>query len=60
MTDSRRELTKDQYDRYQKGELKKSELFSEAAIMGYGVYLGVPYEEDGKYFVNYSMGSSCD
>ena len=60
MKDYTMEITKDQYERYQKGELKKSELFSEAAIMGYGVYMGAPYEDNGKYFLNYSMGSSCD
>ena len=55
-----KELTKDQFERYFKGELSKSELFSVAELIGYGVYLGVPYEEDGKYYVSYSMGSSCD
>ena len=55
-----KELTQEQWERYWKGDLKKSELFSEAAIMGYGVYLGKPYEKDGKYFLPYSMGNSCD
>ena len=60
MNDYTRELTKDQWERYWKGELKKEELHSEAAIMGYGVYWGRPYEKDGKYYLPFSMGSSCD
>ena len=60
MEDFVRELTKEQWERYQKNELKASELFSEAAIMGYGVYLGRAFEHNGKYFIRCSMGSSCD
>ena len=60
MKDYTRELTKDQWDRYWKGELDKSELHSEEAICGYGVYWSRPYEKDGKYYLPYSMGSSCD
>lgn len=60
MVHEKREITKDQYDRYFKGELDKSELHSEAEIYGYGVYWGNPYEKDGKYYMPYYMGDSCE
>ena len=59
MKDYKKELTQEQWERYWRGELQKSELHSEADI-GRGVYWGRPYEKDGKYFLPYSMGNSCD
>lgn len=60
LNDYKKELTQDQWERYWKGELAKDELFTEAEIWGYGVYLGRAYEDNGKYILPYSMGSSCD
>ena len=60
LSNNERELTQEEWVKYWNGELKKSDLFSESVIMGYGVYLGKPYEKNGKYYLPYSMGSSCD
>jgi len=60
MEDFVRELTEEQWEKYQKNELKATDLFSEAAVMGYGVYLVSAFEHNGKYFINCSMGTSCD
>ena len=60
LNDYKKELTQEQWERYWKGELPKSELHSMAEIMGYGVYWGRPYEDNGKYYLPYSMGSSCE
>lgn len=38
----------------------KKQLFTEAELIGYGVYGCVVRKEDGKYMVHYSLGSSCD
>lgn len=55
-----RELTKEQWEQYQRGELTKYDVFSENAIMGYGASIGSAYEKDGKYYVHCSMSNSCD
>lgn len=39
-------------------DMKK--LFSEAELIGYGVYGCVVRKEGDKYMVHYSLGSSCD
>lgn len=62
-----KELTKEQWDnntavardgsRYLK---KYSGVFSEAQVMGYGIYGTECYEKDGKYICKYKTGSSCD
>lgn len=39
-------------------DMKK--LFSEAELVGYGVYSCVVVQEGDKYMVYYSLGSSCD
>ena len=44
---------------YVTGEDMK-QLFSEAELIGYGVYGCVVRKEDDKYMVHYSLGSSCD
>ena len=59
------EITKDIYDRAMKNRGyitsdNEPKLFTEAQLCGYGVYSAMAYEEDGKYFCSYSMGSSCD
>ena len=37
-----------------------SDIFSVSELIGYGVYLVRPFEKDGKYFVRYQRGDSCD
>lgn len=44
---------------YVTGEDMK-QLFSEAELIGYGVYGCVVSKEGDKYMVHYSLGSSCD
>ena len=60
MVDFTRELTEEQWEKYQKNELQDTDLFDESTIMGYGVYMGKAFEHNGKYFIRCSMGSSCD
>ena len=62
---SQREITKDQYDRamQNRGYLTnadKDDVFSVAELCGYGVYGAIVFEKDGKYYVGYSIGDSCD
>ena len=59
------EITKKVYDEAVKNnnfipEDKKVEVFGIAACYGYGVYLPEVFTKDGKYFVNYEMGNTCD
>lgn len=60
-----REITKEQYDRAMKNnkyitEEDKKTIFTESEIWGYGVYSPKVAEKDGKYYVNYESGDSCD
>lgn len=55
----KREITKEQYERATQ-EHDARGIFTDSEVMGYGVY-GTKYaEENGKYYVTYSLGSSCD
>lgn len=61
----KREITKEQYERaIQNGghiaEEDKSDVFSCSEIWGYGVYGNRVVEDDGKYYVDYSIGETCD
>lgn len=38
----------------------KEKLFDPADIYGYGVYSAEVYELDGKYYLSYNRGESCD
>ena len=38
----------------------KNNLFDTWQLCGYGVYGARAYEENGKYWCAYSMGSTCD
>lgn len=40
------------------GDYKK--VFTDAEVMGYGIYGTYCYEQDGKYFIRYERGESCD
>lgn len=59
MTEVKREITKEEYDRAQ--EKNAYELISDTILMGYGAYGARVYVgEDGKYYLRYDMGGSCD
>ena len=60
-----REITKEQYERAMQhnGYIAKedeSAIFTASEIWGYGVYSTKVKEENGKYYVYYELGSSCD
>ena len=60
-----REISKEVYDRAVKNRnfiAKEDEdtVFTEAERWGYGVYGDRVFEKDGKYFVAYERGDSCD
>ena len=60
-----REITKEQYDRAaQNGNRLRGDdietIFSEAERWGYGVYAMCVFEKDGKYWVGFSLGETCD
>lgn len=57
MTDIKREITKEEYEVGQKNPYY---LISDNIKMGYGAYGAQVSEEDGKYYLTFSMGSSCD
>lgn len=37
-----------------------SDIFSTSELIGYGVYFVRALQKDGKYFVRYQRGDSCD
>lgn len=55
----KREITKEQYDRAVNDHDARG-IFTDSEVMGYGVYDTKYTEEDGKYFVSFCLGSSCD
>ena len=58
-----REITAEQYTRAKNGYLTKEDreaVFSPSELYGYGVYGGDVIERDGKYYVRFSLGSTCD
>lgn len=61
----RKNITKEQYERGMAngGFVAKEDrenIFSIAEMCGYGVYMPRVAEENGKYIVNYELGSTCD
>lgn len=65
MREATREISKEVYERAKanNGYLTKEdeiELFDPAILYGYGLYGTHAYEKDGKYWLDYSVGSSCD
>ena len=58
--ETRKEITKDEYDALNTGAKKLDDFFSEADIAGYGAIPGQPYEKDGKYYIPYGISTSCD
>ena len=58
-----RKITAEQYERAKNGYLTEEDreaVFSPSELYGYGVYGGDVIERDGKYYVRYSLGSTCD
>ena len=58
-----REITAEQYGRAKSGYLTEEDreiVFYPSELYGYGVYGGDVIERDGKYYVRYSLGSTCD
>jgi len=35
-------------------------VFSQSELLGYGIYNAYVHEKDGKYFIKYDQGDSCD
>ena len=51
------EISKEEYERADGNPYK---IISEDIIMGYGCYCAELTEADGKYYLSYDIGSSCD
>ena len=64
MTQHRKTITKEQYDEAMRNNgfisSDNAEIFDAAERYGYGVYCPVAEEENGAYFVEYELGSTCD
>jgi len=52
-----REITEEEYI---KGVKDPYSIISDVTIMGYGAYSAKVWEEDGKYYLRYETGDSCD
>jgi len=59
MVPIKREITKEQAEKVIH-ENDWSNIFSQSEVCGYGVYGERVREEDGKYFVEFYRGESCD
>lgn len=60
-----REILAEQYARAQAHnsyltEADRNIVFTDSERLGYGVYGGDVLERDGKYYVRFSLGSTCD
>lgn len=51
------EITKEEYE---KGKINPYELIGMDIRLGYGVYSATVTEVDGKYYLSYDRGESCD
>lgn len=52
------EISKEEYDQAQEGSAY--DLIPNSIQMGYGAYCATVFEENGKYYLTYESGSSCD
>ena len=52
------EITKEEYDKAQKEG--SDSLVPEYVVCGYGLYGSRVYEEDGKFYLKWEQGDSCD
>ena len=60
-----REITREQYDRALQhnrnlAESDKEAVFSVSELCGYGIYDTYVFERNGRYYVRFVIGSSCD
>lgn len=60
-----KEISKEIYERSVQNRNRivgkdEEEVFSDSERYGYGVYGTWTFEKDGKYFVRYDTGDSCD
>lgn len=58
-----REISKEIYDKAKNGVLPKEDydkVFTISELCGYGVYLPRVFTKDGKYYISFELGSSCD
>lgn len=63
MREITREITKEKYDYYESQPSVSVAIESDMSddiIYGYGYYGGSVYESDGKYYMKYSIGNSCE
>ena len=65
MKEYEKEISKEIYDKAAANngivpESAYSDIFSVSELIGYGVYLVRPFEKDGKYYLIYLRGNSCD
>ena len=51
------EISKEDYEKAKDNPLA---IISETVIMGYGCYCPKVYEDNGKYYLSYDRGDSCD
>lgn len=58
MIDVNYEISKEDYEKAEAGS--PYDLIGDDVQMGYGCYGARVYENDGHYYLRYSMGSSCD
>lgn len=54
-----KEITEEQYKKATIDH-DTSDVFTMQEVCGYGVYCEHFYEQNGKYYVSYQLGSSCD
>lgn len=60
-----REITAEQYQHAMEHngylpEADKQVVFSASELYGYGVYGGSVFQKEGKHYVRFSLGSTCD
>ena len=60
MTTYQRKLTEDDLKKIEEHDGDVYCMFSEAQIMGYGVYGAEVVKKDDGYYLLYTLGSSCD
>ena len=63
MREITREITKEKYDYYKSQPNVSTAIEADMPddiLYGYGYYGGSIYESNGKYYMRYSIDSSCD
>ena len=58
--ETKREITKEDYEAIKSDKKSKREFFTEAELMGYGAIPTRVYERDGRYFIDYGISDCCD